>query len=150
VLAWQSDVFAALADIAGSGKSVAVRQQACLFIKNVVNVDLDDVSLQAKHEELWTRRATPAAREHVRTALLRGALLRGEPAVRTAAGQALAKIAAIEIPREGFASELEVIIDAASLDSPDTCVSCIRAIGYICENVRKGVIGCPSVSGVLG
>ncbi|KAL6753595.1 ARM repeat-containing protein [Haematococcus lacustris] len=122
-------------ELANHGKPADSRRLAGLMLKNALDAKDD-----ARKRELYARwQATdPALRQHVRDALL--ATLASEAAdVRHTAAMAVAKVAAVDLPRQEWPTLISTLLSNMNAQpvSTGTRQATLEAMGYVCEEMAQ-------------
>lgn len=124
-------------ELAKDGGDIVCRQQAGLYLKNLMHAE-DDV-LQDEKTERWLK-VDEAAKNQVRTTLLQ-CLLSPERVVRHTGAQVIGSVAAIDIPRQqwgGPTGLITMILQCVTNPgvAEESKVAALETCGYVCEELE--------------
>jgi len=121
------------AELTNAQKPADSRRLAGLVLKN--QLDAKDDARKAELQARWGM-VDPVLKNQIREALL--ATMQMEPQdVRHTAAMVLAKVAAIDLPRQEWPNLISVLLANMSSPTPDHGVrqATLEALGYICEEM---------------
>lgn len=123
-----------IANELATGKEVNSRRMAALYMKN--SLDAKEEGRKRELQARWTA-LEPAAKDFVRAALL-STLAAEVKEVRHGAAMALAKVAAIDLPRKEWPALIPALMHNMGAETaalPGTRQATLEAMGFVCEEM---------------
>mmetsp|Transcript_8298 Transcript_8298/g.29142 ORF Transcript_8298/g.29142 Transcript_8298/m.29142 type:complete len:878 (-) Transcript_8298:27-2660(-) len=144
---YQGFLTALAAEVATEGKAPEARRLAGLILKNALAAN--DAARKAELANQWVA-LDPALRSQIKQSLLT-TLTSTVADARAVAAQVVAKVAAIEVPRQEWGELIPSLLSAMSSPQSDSGAkqATLQALGYLCEEVDSSCLQQEQVNSML-
>jgi importin subunit beta-1 len=126
-----------IVELHANDRPADLRRMAGLYIKNMISGKSEATRLES--EQRWLQGVDPNIRNQVKLGVL-ATLPAPERAARATAAQVIAKIAAIELPKNLWPELIPALLGNMSSDSEALKQSTLESLGYVCEEIDPEVL----------